>query len=88
MGQIEVYEFLKAEKLKGNEKFFSASEIYKLMKEQGLEPGHKNALYVALIQLERFEYVDIEMQGSLRDWHRLYRIKSKYCEKPIIENQA
>jgi len=85
MGQIEIYEFLKAQRMGGCEDYFSASEIYKALQDQDLPACNKNNVYVSLIQLERFEYLEVKMNGKFRDWKRLYRIKKIYCEAIISD---
>jgi len=88
MGQIEVYEFLKTQRLKGDDDYFSAKNIYDGLKAQAIDPVSKTCLYAALIQLERFDYVEVKMSGKFRDWHRLYRLKKKYCLESPLEDAA
>ena len=81
MAQIEIYDFLKKQRLTKNEEFFSAPEIYKTLYEQDPDLCGKNRIYAALIQLEAYGYLEVKRKGKLtREWHRAYRLKRKYCK--------
>ena len=87
MGQIEIYSFLKTQRETGSENYYSAKEIYKGLKVAGISRTHRNCIYTSLIQLERFEYVEVKMRGNLRSFHRTYRLKKKYCKEAIIRKR-
>jgi len=90
MAQIEIYNYLLKERLTGCEDYFSVNDIFKALKDEHEHINHLNTVRVGVIQLERFEYVEVKMQGTLRDWHRTFRIKKKYCIKgglSIIEQR-
>lgn len=88
MAQIEIYDFLKKQRITKNNDFFSASEIYKLLSEASPEICGQVSIYGGLIQLEAYGYLDVKRQGKLRDWHRAYRLKLKYCNGAKKENAS
>lgn len=81
MAQIEIFNFLKTQRLTGCEDYFSVSQIYTALKDEHEQINHINCVRIGVIQLERFDYVEVKMQGSLRDWNRTFRLKEKYCKK-------
>jgi len=83
LAQIEIFEFLKAQREKGIKTYYTPMKIYKLLSENNLyESKHKHRVYAALIQLEAFGYVEVIRKGKIRKFHRAYRVKAKYINKP------
>lgn len=78
MGQIEVYDLLKRERLTGNDRFLSVTEVEKLMKAEGYTNGCIKTVRWNLLRLEESGYLEFKMSGKWSDWKRLYRIKDKY----------
>lgn len=79
MGQIEVYEYLKSQRERGNHKFLSVTDIQKGLKERSYSNGIIKNVSINLIKLEHYNYVEFRMSGNLRDWKRLYRLRIDYC---------
>jgi len=71
MGQIEIYDYLKAQRSSGNEEYFTARQIQK-------ELNHNCRVYGALIQLETYGYLEVKRTGKIHDWSRAYRLKKKF----------
>jgi len=81
MGQIEVFEFLKTQRLSGNEDYFSIEEIKKgIPIDNGSSNSYRN-VRSSLIRLERHGYLETKMTGNWRAWHRLFRLKEKYIKR-------
>ncbi|MEA2056659.1 MAG: hypothetical protein U9O78_03045 [Patescibacteria group bacterium] len=80
MGQIDVYELLKELRLREDHRYFSSSDIIKLMKEKGFSNGVLESVRRNLISLEISNYLDVKMTGKFRDWRRLFRLKDKYVK--------
>lgn len=80
MGQIEVYEILKKERLTGNEAFFCVREVAKLLTEEGFENNNYDMARKSLMKLSLSGYLEVKMSGRFSDWKRLYRLKSKYVK--------
>jgi len=75
LAQIEIYEFLKKQRNCKNERYYSTNEIIKALKDEGLKLS-KNNIYGALFQLEAYNYLEVKKEGTLRDRHRVFRIKN------------
>lgn len=78
IGQVEVYEFLKNQRLSGNDSYFSPTEIKKIFKDLGYSSGVISGVLGDLIKLEIHGYLEIKMSGDFRDWIRLFRLKKEY----------
>jgi hypothetical protein len=80
VGQIEVYEWLKKQRLCKNDDYFSIDDIRRGLK--AANTGHYSMRYnnvrVACIQLETHGYLEVKMTGKRRAWFRLFRLKQKY----------
>jgi hypothetical protein len=81
LGQIEVFELLKRERQTGSEKFYSVSEVEKLMKQNGYTNGCIKTVRSSLLLLYEFEYLDSVTSGKWSDWKRSFRVKDKYLEE-------
>ena len=81
MAQIEIFEFLKNERARGNEEFFNAQQIYKALLNSNGSVCHKPRIYAALMQLEAYEYLEVEKIGKSLHKKRVFRIKKKYLDK-------
>lgn len=82
MGQIEVYEYLKNKRLKGDDDYYSVDEIRKGLKEQEYNGSNSyRNVSASCIQLEAHGYLDVKMTGKTRAWFRLFRLKDKYCKQ-------
>ena len=81
MGQIEVYEFLKTQRLTKNNAYFSVAEVEKGLQERGFSNGVIHNVRGCLLRLESFGYVEAKMNGKVRDWKRLFRLKAKYVQE-------
>lgn len=79
MGQIEVYEFLKAQRSCGNHQFWTIKEVVKALKEQGMSNGSLEGVKGDLVKLELAHYLDGLVQRN--GWNRAWRIKLKYVNK-------
>ena len=81
MGQIEVYELLKKERLTGNDVYFAPADVKKLLKENGYTNGCLEGVWKDLLKLSDSGYLEFKMSGKFSDWKRLYRIKDKYVAR-------
>jgi hypothetical protein len=79
LGQIEVYEFLKNERLCGNDCFYTCSKIQKVLREQGLSSGLVQGVRGDLLRLEFTGYLDAKIDAN--GWLRTWRLKLKYAKK-------
>lgn len=77
MGQIEVYELLKNQRLSGNESFFSISEIEKLMKDAGYTNGCIKSVRASVLTLYEYKYLDGKMITKWSDWKKVFRLSDK-----------
>lgn len=80
MGQVEVFEVLKKQRLTGNHNYFSVREIENLMKNEGYTNGCITKVRVNLIMLEQYDYVEYKSEGVFRSWKFFYRVKDKYVD--------
>lgn len=80
MGQIEVYEYLKQQRLSGNHDFFSVIDVVKALKEQGKTNGMLESVRGSLMMLRRYGYLENKMSGDIRDWKMLFRLKEEYLK--------
>jgi hypothetical protein len=79
MGQIEVYEFLKAQRLNGNEQFWTCKEVEFACRNNGFTSGMIEGIRGDLLRLECSGYLEAMIQKT--GWNRSWRIKSKYAFK-------
>jgi len=87
LAQIEIFEFLKAQREKGLEEYYTPMDIYKgVAKSEEFNSLAKCRVYSAIIQLEAFGYLEVIRKGKLSSWKRAYRIKEKYYDKPKKAN--
>jgi hypothetical protein len=77
MGQIEVYEILKAKRLANDNRFFSSSEVEKFIKDAGFSVG---SVRRSLNILKHSGYVEVKLNSKFSDWRLLYRLKGKYVK--------
>jgi len=76
LAQVEIFEFLKTQRIKGEEQHFTATEIYKALQETCSIT--KNKVYVALLKLEAFGYLDPIRKGKVSNFSRAFKLKDKY----------
>lgn len=79
MGQIEVYEFLKNQRLSGVDAFFSCRAVECALKERGFSGGVIKGVRGDLLRLEFSDYLEARIEEKA--WVRCWRIKSKYARK-------
>jgi len=78
VGQSEVFNYLRQQRLSGNHKFFSAIEVHNVLR---LVEGNPQVRYNTnrlLNQLANYGFLEIKMTGKVYDWRRLFRIKEEY----------
>lgn len=80
MGQIEVFEWLRLQRIKGVESFFSVREIEIGMRSSGMYNANPCRVYGAVLSLEAFGYLDARRKGTVRKFSRVVRLKKKYVE--------
>jgi len=78
VGQIEVFNWLKKQRLTGSDKYFTLEEIEKGLKESGCSNGMLRALRGDILKLELYDYLDVKLEGKFLTWNRKYRLKDKY----------
>jgi len=86
MGQIEVFDWLKNQRMTGVEDFFSPKEVFKGMVQSGIisinSPSYVvGSVSVALAKLEAYGYLEMRVCGRWSDWQRRYRIFEKYVSQ-------
>jgi hypothetical protein len=83
MAQIEVFEYLRELREKGNNDYQSCEAIARGMyqKANGKFSTYVNLIRGAIFILTRYDYIDFQMDGSIFKGVRVYRIKKKYCRK-------
>ena len=74
VGQSEVFNYLKQQRLSGNDKFFSALEVQKAIPNQ----RSLSATYRQLNKLAHYDFLEVIMTGKVYDWRRLFRMKKEY----------
>ena len=74
-----MYEWLKRQRLTGDDSYFTITEIQRGLKSSGLFPEHCRRVCAAVIQLEAFGYLDVM---RLENWRRMVRLKKKYVGAP------
>lgn len=77
MGQIEVYEFLKAQRLSGEHKFWTTKEVEVACRLLGFTSGMIESVRGDLIRLEMSGYLEPNKRPG-NEWKRAWRIKDKY----------
>lgn len=84
MGQNEVLEYLRKQRLTGNDKFLSIKEIYQgLLDMESADIPSRRAVWEDIRQLKRFGYLEIDGIGG---WPSYIRLKKKYINKTSTEN--
>jgi hypothetical protein len=86
MGQIEVYELLKNERLTGNETYFSPCDVKKLLRANGFSNGCLDGAWKDLIKLADSGYLEFKMSGKWSDWKRIYRLSEKKLKEEKAKN--
>lgn len=79
LGQIEVYEWLKLQRVTGDDRFFSVREIERGIQGCGLFNGNWRGVWAAVVALESYGYLDVRRKGHMRDFRRVVRLKRKFC---------
>lgn len=69
--QDEVYDFLKAERERGNHEFFTSKEVWVAL---GKVFPYVN-VNRALVKLYAHNFLEFKMTGKLTDWRRMYRFR-------------
>lgn len=77
MGQIEVYEWLRAQR-KRNSFYFTVGEVSEALKSSGYSNGVLHGIRGDLLRLEFAGYLDVKLGGTLDNWARRWRLKLKY----------
>lgn len=80
MGQEEVYFWLRTQREIGINDYFSISDVKNGLKVKGYSNGVIEKVGKHLIRLEGSGFVEIKVSGKVRDWKRLFRLKSEYCD--------
>ncbi len=78
MGQIDVYDFLKQQRLSGNHRFWIIKEVEAALKGRGCSSGCVEGVGGDLLRLEWSGYLESKMFGGIREWRRCFRLKAKY----------
>lgn len=81
MAQIEIYNWLKSQRVLGNHSYFSIDEITKGVNSNGGKRLNDRIVRRAIWQLEKFGYVEIlRAWDNNREWRVDFRVKDKYVE--------
>lgn len=77
MGQTEIHEYLKKQRMMGNDHYFSVKEVEVAMKECGVSG---NRIGVKLLKLHHWGYLEIKAKPIIPGkpwygWNRQYRAK-------------
>ena len=79
MSQREVYDFLKTQRLSGNEKYFSIREVYNaLIDMKRASIPERRGLWRQIKQLNKFGYLEKKGIGG---WPSNFRLKDKYARR-------
>jgi hypothetical protein len=85
MGQYEVYDFLKTERMAGNDAFFTVREIQRFLRDRGFGVSVIGTVYKNLVALEMTNYLDVQFRGDgFREWKAGFRLKQKYCQNSLL----
>lgn len=78
MGQIEVYEFLKNQRLCGCMAFFSCRAVERAFIDSNFSPGVVRGVRGDLLRLELSGYLEAKINP--KRWVRCWRLKVKYVK--------
>jgi len=82
MGQKDIFDWLKTQRLAGNDRYYSISEIYQafgLWRPDGFTPA-KKSVWNSISKLRAFGYLDVKGPRVGRSqWPAYVRLKKKYC---------
>jgi hypothetical protein len=79
MAQNEVFEYLRNQRLKGNDEFISINEIYRGMIDmQRADAPCRRRVWHAIQQLRKFGYLEVSGVGG---WPSYMRLKAEYVDK-------
>jgi len=81
MGQEDIFKFLQEQRLSGEERFFSAREVSKKLREKGMSNGALHGVPGDLRRLEVTGFLEAKCQGKWNDWNRTYRLKREATHK-------
>ena len=77
MGQQEVFDWLKLQREKGDESFFTAKQIYLGINEQGSEVS-KDSVNKAILKLRLGGFLEYIRRIGWTDYKMRFRLKGKY----------
>ena len=77
MAQSDVFDWLRLQRKKGIDSFFTYKEVRQGMKDAGMIEG-LHGVPQDLVCLWKSGFVEANMSGELRDWHAVFRLKKKY----------
>ena len=80
MGQIEVYEWLKKQRMTGDDRYWRPKEIERGMHDAGYDQCRRSSLMRNCNMLYQYGYLEIKMTGKFSDWQRMFRVKSQYLK--------
>lgn len=78
MGQAEVLNYLKKNRLEGNNKFIPTITIIKDLQAQGLTNGALRRVRANLVALNLFGFVESQIDSERGEWRRVWRVKNEY----------
>lgn len=80
MGQVEVFDFLKRQRMSGELRYWRVKEIAEGMKASGLYNGCAcSNVWAPVAALEAWGYLEVKKEGDLREFYRVVRLKVRYC---------
>jgi len=83
MSQDDIYVMLKSKRLSGDNKYYSAEEIRKILKEKGIDIG-KTSVNNNLLKLRVFGFLDTKIEATknkrIKHIYVAYRLKKEYLE--------
>jgi len=83
MGQSEIFNLLKQRRLSGDTEYYSAEQIYKMLKDQD-EGRTISSITVSIQKLRLYGYLDIKIKNFYRKHNKsnciysAYRLKEQY----------
>lgn len=86
MGQDEVLEWFVKQRVVGNHKYFTVSQVYDGLLQDN-KPHDLRRVRQSIWCLVRFNYLELGMNDNVWDWQRTFRVKDKYYTDKKVSNK-
>ena len=85
MTQSDIFDYLKKQRLKGNDEYISVEKVEKYLKRR---KQSLNRVGVKLLKLHHWGYLEIKVKPKVKGkywhgWNRSYRIKMRYLKNGL-----